>query len=470
MGKLKIISILLRFLMGAILLGAGIWFVSSSISGTSLSYTNMDTFLGAIGVEDGDISSANGCFMCGFVEDLFSTLGNVTENFWTKLLDSMWILLVLGFGVFLIIYTIQYLMDAAKQTTKLDAAEKKLEFKGWFDKVWRQGARVLIVGAIMGMLSGGGTDALKMVSKLTITPVMYLGAELSIAASGLSGSVKCPTIDMEGKNDILGPVIKPFSCVIGNVNTVMLAGAAGGFALMNYAALGLGAGLFAWLAGLGLVIMFMIIGFDLFFQLLSVVFKTIFVIIFMPILLAAAAFEGVWKMASGLTSGAINMIVSSAVKIIGISLKTIIIYGTVYFVADMCGYTALFPPLIQQERTYSDANTQFVMDTFVDCERVSVSSNGEIDQARFISCFESAKSRNPSAFKFLENGWEFLLMMIGIFILYYLVVRPKVDKLLAGDGKEQFDFGGWIKGIGRAAWNGPLNTVKKVTEAFGKTM
>ena len=61
-------------------------------------------------------------------------------------------------------------------------------------------------------------------------------------------------------------------------------------------------------------------------------------------------------------------------------------------------------------------------------------------------------------------------MMLGLFFLYLLVIRPKVDKLLAGDGKESFDFGGWVKDVGRVAWNAPLNVVKKVTEAFGKTM
>ena len=46
----------------------------------------------------------------------------------------------------------------------------------------------------------------------------------------------------------------------------MLAGAAGGFAMMNYAWLDMGGGAFTWLAGLSLVLMFLIIGFDLFFQ------------------------------------------------------------------------------------------------------------------------------------------------------------------------------------------------------------
>lgn len=459
MMKLKIFSIIFRIIAGGILLGCGIWFLSSSIGGASLSYTSVDNFLTAIGVTDGNIASANGCFMCGFVQELFSVLSEATETFWEKLLDYMWILLAVGFGIFLVMYTIEYLLDAAKKTAKLDEAEKKLEFKGWFDKVWRQGLRVLIVGVLLGVVGGGGPVVLKTVSSLTITPVMYLGAELSVAASGLSDHAHCPDMDVTDTDEILAPVIQPFSCVIGNVNTVMLAGAAGGFAMMNY-----GGGLFAWLGGLALVIMFMIIGFDLFFQLLSVVFKLIFIIIFMPILLAAAAFEGTWKMASGLTSGAINMLVSSAVKIISIALKTIIIYETVFYVAS-AQFPGLLPPLTNSGPT--DANSQYVISAMADCERRAM-SGGVIQESVYQSCFEAKKRTNPSAFEFLNDGIDFILMMVGLFVLYWTVVRPKIDKLLGGDSKESFDFGGWVKDLGKIAWNGPMNVVKKVTEAFGK--
>ena len=58
----------------------------------------------------------------------------------------------------------------------------------------------------------------------------------------------------------------------------MLAGAGGGFSLMNYAWMGMGGGAITWVAGLALVIMFLIIGFNLFFQVLSVVMKLIFLI------------------------------------------------------------------------------------------------------------------------------------------------------------------------------------------------
>ena len=96
---------------------------------------------------------------------------------------------------------------------------------------------------------------------------------------------------------------------------------------MNYAWLDLNekvGGAFTWLAGLTLVIMFLVIGFDLLFQVLSVFFKLIFVIIFMPILIAAAAFEKVWKIANGLLNKSIDMLVDSAVAIIKISLKIIV--------------------------------------------------------------------------------------------------------------------------------------------------
>ena len=207
--KSGMIAIIIRFLMGAIALGIGIWYLSSSISGAAITYTSMDGFLGAIGVTNGDIATANGCFLCKYIAELFGVIGRAAELFWTAMVDNIWILLAIGFGVFLFIYTAQYIFDAAKNTQKLNTDEKKLELKAWFDKVWRQGARVLIVGALMGALGMGGVGALKTVANITITPVLFVGAELSMAATGVSDAATCGAMTNTTtgtENDILNPL------------------------------------------------------------------------------------------------------------------------------------------------------------------------------------------------------------------------------------------------------------------------
>ena len=189
--KAKLIMIAIRLIMGAIALGIGIWYLSSSIGGAAITYTSLSGFMGAIGVNNGDIASANGCFLCGYIEQLFAVIGQAAEMFWTAMVDNLWILLALGFGIFLFVYSAQYIFDATKKTATLDDNEKKLELSGWFDKVWRQGVRVLIVGALIGALGMGGTAALRTVSNITITPVLFVGAELSMAATGVSDAAQC---------------------------------------------------------------------------------------------------------------------------------------------------------------------------------------------------------------------------------------------------------------------------------------
>ncbi len=475
--KAKLIMIAIKFIMGAIALGLGIWYLSSSIGGAALTYTSMGNFMTAIGVQNGDIATANGCFLCGYIAELFGVIGRAAEMFWTAMVDNIWILLAVGFGIFLFVYSAQYIFDAAKKTTTLDTKEKKLEFKGWFDKVWRQGARVLIVGALLGALGMGGTAALRTVADITITPVMFVGAELSMAATGVSDAATCGAMNAADSDDILNPVLQPFMCVMGNLNSVMLAGAAGGFALMNYAWLGMGGGAFTWIAGLALVLMFLIIGFDLFFQVLSVVFKLVFLIIFLPLLLAAAAFEKTWKLADGVVKGAINMLVKSAVQIIAITLKILIIYATVSFAADEFfpgpndGYSAILPPMMGQTVKNPDAQTLSVMNVFSTCERVAI-TNGEMDADKFRNCFTAQRAaverQYPGAFDFMSDGWDFLLLMFFLFLLYFYAVSPKVDAILGKGSKEQFDFGAWTKDLGKKIWDAPQQIFGAMSKAFGK--
>ena len=477
--KLKLIMLLLRLLMGGVALGIGIWYLASSIGGASLTYSSTDAFLHTVGVDDGNIASANGCFLCGYVADLFSVIGNATEQFWNIMVDNLWIIMAVGFGVFLFVYTTQYIYDAMKTTGKLDTSAKNLELKGWFDKVWRQGVRVMIVGVLMGALGWGGTTALQTITNITITPVMFIGAELSMAATGVVDAATCaPTAVMAASNDILNPVLAPFMCVMGNLNSVMLAGAAGGFALMNYSWLGLGGGAFTWVAGLGTVLLFLIIGFDLFFQVLSVIFKLIFLIIFLPLFLAAAAFEPVWKVASGLVDKAINMLVRSAVKVIAITLKILIIYAVVAFAADEFfpgptdGYSAIMPPLLGTDTSRMNDESLSVMNAFHECESVSL-VDGQMDAGRFQECFATQRAAveavHPGAFDFMDDGWDFIMMAIGIFLLYYYVVSPKIDKLLGGDGSEEFDFGKWVKDLGKKAWHAPQDMISGIAKKLGNS-
>ena len=474
--KAKLISMAIRFLMGAIAIGLGIWYLSSSIGGAALTYTSTQNFLTAIGAGD-DIASANGCFLCGYISDLFSVIGNAAEIFWTAMLDNIWILLVIGFGIYLFIYTTQYIWDAAKKTTALDTKEKGLEFSAWFDKVWRQAARIMFVGAILGTLGMGGTTALRAISNVTITPVLYVGAELSMAASGVVDATQCGAIANPASGDLLNPILQPFMCTMGNLNAVMLAGAAGGFAMMNYAWLGMGGGAFTWIAGFVLVIMFLIIGFDLFFQVLSIVFKLVFIIIFLPLIIAATAFEGTWKLASNVVANAVTMLVKSAVQIVAISLKILIIYATVSFAADEFfpgpadGYSAIIPPLLGRTVENPDAQTMSVMNVFATCERVAL-SDGEMDADKFKDCFTAQRAMvertYPNAFDFLDDGFDFLLIMFFMFVLYFFAISPKVDAILGKGSKEQFDFGTWTKDLGKKIWGMPQQIFDAVSKAAGK--
>ena len=479
--KAKLIMIAIQIAMALIAIGVGIWYLTSAISGDAITYTSMDGFLNAIGAGDGDIASANGCFLCKYIEDLFVVIGNAAEMFWTAMVDNIWILLAIGFGLFLFVHTGQYIFNAAKETAKLDEKEKKLELAGWFDKVWRQGARVLIVGALMGALGMGGTAALRTVANITITPVLFVGAELSMAASGVSDAAQCGAIDAANASDnVLAPILQPFMCVMGNINSVMLAGAAGGFSLMNYAWLDLGGGVFTWLAGLTLVLMFLIIGFDLVFQVLSVIFKLVFYIIFLPLILGAAAFEQTWSLASGVVKNAINKLVESAVQIISITLKVILTYAIVAYAADayfpgpVDGYSAILPPMMGRTVENPDAQTMSIINVFSTCEQVAT-ADGEMDADKFRDCFTAQRAtierEYPGAFDFMRDGWDFLLMMILLFALYFWAIKPKVSAIFGLDkaGKdEQFDFGTWAKDLGKKIWNTPKQIFGIISNAVGK--
>ncbi len=464
----------MKVIMGAIALGLGIWYVSNALGGASLTYSSMDNFLTAIGVQNGDIATANGCFMCRYVADLFSVIGDATEMFWDVILDSLLTLIAIGFGIFITYTGIAHVWQSTKKTAGIKVEEKKIDFKSWFDKIWKQGFRILIVVALLGGGAMGGKATLSAISKMTITPVLFVGTELGMAASGINDASTCAATNVNA-GEILSPVTGSFMCIIGNINSIMLAGAAGGFSMMNYSWLGMGGGAFTWIAGLALVIMFLIIGFDLFFQILSVVFKLIFLIIFMPIFVASYAFDGAWKLAGGLVNKGINMLINSAIKIVVITLKVVIVYATVSYAADsyfpgpVDGYSVMLPPMMGQTPENPDSQTLSVMKVFSECEKVAL-SDGEMDKDKFKSCFTAQSAMversYPGAFDFLRDGWDFLVLMGALFALYFLVLRSRIEGMLPSVGGEDFDFGAQIKQLGKNIWSIP----QQIANTVGKAM
>lgn len=481
MKKLQIISIVLRILGVAIALGLGIWYLTSTIGGDALTYTSLDNFMHSVGA-DGDISNLGHLFLGGYLVELLNILGQVSEMFWTGIVDNLWILMAAGFAIYMFLSAIKFIWDASKKNASYSTSANDLDFKKWFDPVWKLGVRILIAGVAIGVLSAGGTESLKVVSNILISPILYIGAILSMTATGVASATDCNVIlgatELSGAMSALSGA---FMCVLGNLYAVMLAGAAGGFALMNYAWLGLSGGIMTWISGMLLVVAFLIVGFDLFFQIFSVLFKVVFVIIFLPILIAAAAYEQVWKVASGLFRKALGTVVSAAVAIISISLKITILFSIVYYAADSLfpgptdSYTSILPPMFEMQMTgKTSPQAQYVMNAFAKCEAESKDADGLVDADLFKPCFLEQKAQieqvYPDAFDFLKDGWTFLLLMFGLIFAYYYVLVPRIDKLLPyGKVKiplahteetdlstsEKFDIGKWTYDLGAKALRAP---------------
>jgi hypothetical protein len=54
--------------------------------------------------------------------------------------------------------------------------------------------------------------------------------------------------------------------------------------------------------------------------------------------------------------------------------------------------------------------------------------------------------------------------MLGVFILFFWVVSPQIDKLIGSTSKEPFDYGKWVKDFGTTVYNAPVNIYNKVRE------
>ncbi|MCL2369132.1 MAG: hypothetical protein FWC83_00460 [Alphaproteobacteria bacterium] len=491
MFKIKFIFTVLKALLWMTVIGVGVLYMSRSIGGDAMVYMSLDSFLRAVGACDQygvcDLTSANGCFLCPFIEELFYLIGTAAYMFWDALIGNIWILLSLGFAIYLFQHTYSRIKQYNEAAAKLTDNEKKLNFSEWFNDVWKQAVRVLIVGALLGAIGFGGAATVRLVADITITPVMYIGTSIAIAASGMDPAL-CGTGTF-AYDAILGPALQPFLCVVGYLNTVVLAGAAGGFSLMNYAWAGLGGGLWTWIAGLTIVIIFLFIGFNLFFKILSVIFQLVFLIIFLPLIIAAWAYQNKWKLLDGAFTNALTMLARCAMRIIAITLQILIFYAMVSFAAQQYFPTMLPAGILDSHIEHTDARTVSVIGVFQRCEIAGTLNHTQpMDRQLFRECFNferiAVERAHPGAFDFLRNGFDFILMMLLLSFVWHYAIKKKVDELFSEtkignddifssdtNVKDQgtgYEYGKHIREFTAQVWRGPAAMIGRIEKQFTK--
>ena len=187
--------------------------------------------------------------------------------------------------------------------------------------------------------------------------------------------------------------------------------------------------------------------------------------------------------ASGVVNGAVKMLIESAVKVVAISLKVVIVYAMVFFAADeffpgpVDKYSAIFPPLLVGEVMPTNATALSIRNVFATCESAAT-INGTVDKDAFKNCFNlhqaQIESRYPGAFDFMRDGFGFLLLMAGLIFIYFYVLAPRVDKLIASvpsfepfgksddSGGGVDNFGTDLKKLVKMTWKNPQEFADKL--------
>ncbi len=462
--KANWIILLIRLLLWIGVIGLGFWYLYDSINGSSLTYVSLDQFMNAIGACENGTCSVNStsCLLCPYIETLLYLITGAAFAIYDTLIRHTWILLVFGMAIFILFHTYKTLKDSADQTTKLDAGERKIDFAKYWEPIQSQGIRLLLVGGFLGVLGFSGSSMMTTISSLTVTPILSVGNSVAMSVTNIDGKyctshsnpseLNLPDWAARGVDSnatlVSKSIMDPFLCTIGNVNTIMLAGASGGFALMNFG--WFDNHMLHWIMGIALVLMFLFIGFEIVFDIMNIIFSLAILVVFLPLIIASYAFK--YKLFEGVGPNAIGTLAKSMVKMVGVTLKITIIYVMVLFASDkffpgpVDGYTALFPPEIGLNLSATDASELMarpqIAKIFSDCEQYARTSDGTPDKTKFKQCFMTKKSQTPEYFDFLNNSFEFFWMMIGLFIFYHALLREKIDKtFLAGGNMDFFKFG-----------------------------
>jgi hypothetical protein len=425
----------------------------SSLSGAQLNFSSLTSFLQSTGACTGDtcdISGANGCLLCGQITELINAIGITSGTLFSAIASHLWILLVLGFAIYMIVSAFQTMKESLDNAIGKDGEisdkqnDIKFDYTGWWNKLWKLGLRVAIVGMILGAISSNTIGIARTLNEITIKPIMQLGAGISMKLANVPDQMCDMTMSENEKttiaeNNIITPdTIKPMMCVSGLINTVSIAGASGGFVMMNLA--WMQGEYVLWFLGLLLVIFFAFYGLKLFFELMNVVFQVIFYIIYTPVIIASFAFNGVWPIMKNISSGVIKNLTQLAINMIAITLKIVIFYSIIQFAADkyypgpVDGYNSIFPPEILQNQTAASASTSDtkpqIANVMMKCE-IASKENGVINEEKFKSCWKSEEKKNPAAFEFLKHPLDFILMLLFLMLFYFYAVESRLTKQFA---------------------------------------
>jgi len=138
--------------------------------------------------------------------------------------------------------------------------------------------------------------------------------------------------------------------------------------------------------------------------------------------------------------------------------------------------------IMGNEMVARDARGQSIIEVFQRCEIAAKQNpDGLVDRNLFRACFERERVQieryHPGAFDFMSNGFRFILMFLGIFLVYHYAIAKRVDALFdkstgdssgnfSSDTNDEFAYGKYVRDFTSKAWKVPLAVTKKAEGRF----
>lgn len=478
MKRIQLIFLIIKIAVWLILFSLFMWYVYSSISGDSISYVSIDNFFNSIG--GSDLSNTNGCLLCKYITELFNFISTSIDNFWESLIKALWLIMVLSLGIYILIHTITYLYKKIKETMDINVKEEnigELKLGDWFSPIKENIIRLFISASLLGVLNSTNTTSLKILTNIIFVPILSIGIAISTLVTGVYQGAVC-NINLTLTSNILDNVLNQTMCLIGNLNSVLLAGAAGGFSLMNYSYIGLGGGAFTWLAGFLIFIFIFTICAKLLYEILDIIFNILILIIFFPLIILAYTFEKSFNFAKNLVQNSIQILIQSTLQMVRFGFKIAFFYALLvisadaYFPGPIDSYNAIFPNLLLNNTKDSKDSTAYsISQVFKICEEETIQKNGKMDKYIFKECFMREKAKveaiYPNSFDFMDNGFEFLLFFGFIYFLYFYIIEDKINKIINIKQNDFTKFGSFVSDATKLP-NKAMNLIAKISKGLNK--